>query len=249
MRPTAASTSTTSHPGATARTRTPCMKLVRFLARSGNPSQADPSSQAGAARDHARRDGPQRRHAGVRARRHAVRLGGRRRRRAGPGEAHGEALAPRRARLVVRDPGRQSLHRPGRPPWGDLGLRPAQPLALLLRQADGRPLDRRRRPSELGGGRLPACGHPRRGELWLALLRGHARRDQRDVREHPVAPAVARVSARFERRTDGHRRLRLSRQPPAVPVRLVPVRRLVLREALDARRRRRGRPWRSRTPR
>ncbi len=43
---------------------------------------------------------------------------------------------------------------PRRRPGRDLGLRPAQPVALLLRPPDRRPVDRRRRPERGGGGRL-----------------------------------------------------------------------------------------------
>ena len=55
----------------------------------------------------------------------------------------------------------------------DRRLRPAQPVALLVRPQDRRPLDRRRRPGQLGGGRLPHRGERRRArELRLEPLRG-----------------------------------------------------------------------------
>ena len=47
-----------------------------------------------------------------------------------------------------------------KPRWETRRLRPAQPVALLLRPGDRRSLHRRRRPGRVGGDRLPAQGAP-----------------------------------------------------------------------------------------
>ncbi len=54
----------------------------------------------------------------------------------------------------------------------DLQLRPAQPVALLVRQLDRRPDHRRRRPGQGRGDRLHAQGQGAGRELRLARLRG-----------------------------------------------------------------------------
>ena len=53
-------------------------------------------------------------------------------------------------RRAVPDPGGQPVRRPRRARAGDLGVRPAQPVALLVRPLDRRPVDRRRRPERRG---------------------------------------------------------------------------------------------------
>ena len=70
-----------------------------------------------------------------------------------------------------------------------LGLRAAQPVALRLRPSHRRPRDRRRRPEPARGGRLPAGGIRRRGQLRLEPVRGQ-RALQRSDR-----PAAVRLRA------------------------------------------------------
>ena len=55
--------------------------------------------------------------------------------------------------LALRHPQGQPVRGPGRLAPRDLGSRPAQPVALLVRPRDRRSLDRRRRPERVGGGR------------------------------------------------------------------------------------------------
>ena len=57
---------------------------------------------------------------------------------------------------------------------GNVGLRLAQSMALLIRPPNRRPVDRRRRPGRLGGSQLPAGRQPRRRELRLVDHGGHA---------------------------------------------------------------------------
>ena len=86
-------------------------------------------------------------------------------------------------------PARQPLPRRRRAAGRDLGLRPAQPLALLLRPPDRRPLDRRRRPGRARGDRLPA----RRVERGAA--RTTAGRSWRGPSATPATPARPRRPA------------------------------------------------------
>ena len=60
--------------------------------------------------------------------------------------------------LGLRRPGRQPVRRPGWRAARDLGDRPAQPVALLHRARERRPVDRRRRRGRAGGGR--PCRRP-----------------------------------------------------------------------------------------
>ena len=86
--------------------------------------------------------------------------GGSRRRSRQPGPEPGLAArqdAPDRRQRHVRrhglpDPGQQPVRRQAGP-RRDLGARPAQPVALLVRPGDRRPLDRRRRPGPVRGDR------------------------------------------------------------------------------------------------
>ena len=104
-------------------------------------------------------------------------------------------------RRPVRHPGRQPVRRPGRRPPGDLGLRAAEPVALLVRPRDRRPVDRGRRPERPGGDRRRARGIDRRAELRLEPVRGVApvpgRPDPPQTRSAPctsirTGPAAAR---------------------------------------------------------
>ena len=87
-------------------------------------------------------------------------------------------------------------------PTGDLGIRPPEPVALLDRSRDGRPVRARRREHVAGGDQRPSERRPRR-ELRLALLRGNARlRRERNVRAG--GRATRRLPPRG-RRVRGHR--------------------------------------------
>src|SRR4029453_3560568 len=57
---------------------------------------------------------------------------------------------------AVRDPSGQPVRRLVGCAPGDLGLRPAEPVAVLVRRGDRRPVDRRRRGESAGGNRQPA---------------------------------------------------------------------------------------------
>ena len=99
----------------------------------------------------------------------------------------------------------------GRAGWraGDLGARPAQPVALLVRPRQRRPLDRRRRPERVGRGR-PRQARRRRHQLRLEPLRGPARlRPRHAARRRAARGPVAEYS--HSRRLQHHGRLRLPR--------------------------------------
>ena len=146
---------------------------------------------------------PQRRPAGLRSRRLPVRGGGRRRRRrrslrdrpehqhdAGQDPPHRRERAPTRPSTASRRPTRSSPAGPApaadRQLRRDLGLRPAQPVALQLRPPDRRPLHRRRRPGRVGGDRLPARGRRGRPQLRVGRAGGRpARRGAGPERQLP----------------------------------------------------------------
>ena len=93
---------------------------------------------------------------------------------------------------------------------GDRRLRPAQPVAVQLRQGDRRPLHRRRRPGLLGGDRLHAALEPRPGELRLERLRGERTTTSRRARTRPGisscpsrSTATPRAAARSPAATSG----------------------------------------------
>ena len=108
---------------------------------------------------------PQRRPARLRAGRVPLHRHRRRRRERRPGRERPERAPPcsarscgsprtsRAATPAYRIPSTNPWARSTTYPPGDLGLRPPQPLALQLRPHDRRPLDRRRRPEPLRGGR------------------------------------------------------------------------------------------------
>ena len=95
---------------------------------------------------------------------------------------------PGRSRQELREPAGQSLRRRRRC-RRDLGLRPAQSLALQLRP-ERRPLHRRRRRGCARGGELPARRAPRRGQLRMGSGRGHPRPPApgRGPADFPVRP-------------------------------------------------------------
>ena len=79
---------------------------------------------------------------------------------------------------------------------GDLRLRPAQPVAVLVRPRDRRPVDRRRRPGRVGGDQLRRARQGRGRELRLARRSRATTRyaDGESAPGHvkPVIDAVAR---------------------------------------------------------
>ena len=129
---------------------------------------------------------PQRRSAAVRARRPA--LYRRRRQRQ-------ERERPEHRRPARQDPAHEPARRrrPAGPP-GDLRVRAAQSVAVLVRQPHGRPPDRRRRRHLVGGDR-PAPGRTsRRREL--RLDRSRARMPTvRPTAARPAHPADPRIRA------------------------------------------------------
>ena len=112
--------------------------------------------------------------------------------------------APERRPALPRaalEPVRRALRRARR----DLQLRPAQPVALLLRPPHGRPHDRRRRPERDRGDRLRAP-RPRQGrELRLAPVRGAQPLHAGRVRARP-RPARDRAPAQPRQLLDHRRR-------------------------------------------
>ena len=96
----------------------------------------------------------------------------------------------RRGRGRVHDPAGQPLRRPAAQARRDLVVRPAQPMAVLVRPADRRPHDRGRGPGPVGGDRLQSArlGLRSRRELRLELPRG-------PTRLHQSRSAVSRAAA------------------------------------------------------
>ena len=130
----------------------------------------------------------------------------------------------RRARTPSRPTTRSSARRT---PARDLGVRAAQPVALLVRPRHRRPLDRRRRSERVGGDRLGfPPGRRRARQLRVEPPRGHARVPRRPRRD--VVLPVVRAHAR-RRQLLGHRRLRVPRQDDPGAARHVPVHRLLRR--------------------
>ena len=122
---------------------------------------------------------PQRRATPVRARREALRRHGGRRERGRPAEPRPDTgLTPRQAAADESPRGR----------LGGGRLRPAQPLALLVRSEDRRSLHRRRRPERVRGDRLPAERRATR-ELRLGTIRGEQLVRDRH-RSDPPSPLV-----------------------------------------------------------
>ena len=80
--------------------------------------------------------------------------------------------------------------------WKTVAARPAQSVALLVRPGDEQPLDRRRRPGHVGGGRLPAgCQARQARELRLEPLRGLLASTRRATRTRRPAARCARSSS------------------------------------------------------
>ncbi len=121
-----------------------------------------------------------------------------------------------------------------RPPAAaDLRAGPAQPLAVLLRPADRRPVDRRRRAGGVGGDRPPAGGRAAGHELRLEPVRGQPR-VQRDL---ACRAAVHEPGGRVQPRARvlGDRRVRVPRPVDPRARRALRVRRLLQRPAVVAR--------------
>ena len=141
-------------------------------------------------------------------------------------------------------PVRQPVREPRRRPARDLGLRAAQPVAVLVRRRHRRPVDRRRRPERLRGGRLPA-GRVGRAQLRLEPARGPPPLQRRRPPRRRRRPGD-RVRA-GRRRLHRDRRLRLPRPAHPRPPRRLPVRRLLRRLDQGGQDPRRARSWSSAT--
>ena len=152
-----------------------------------------------------------------------------------------------------RLPPRQApAHRPGHRRGHDLRLRPAQPLALLLRPQHRRPHHRRRRPGPLRGGRLrrrrPGDGAGANYGWNQYEGAAHLSGQRAGGRGAGHGPAGHRVPARPG--VLDHRRLRGARPGAARARRHLPLRRQLHRRHLRrhaARRARRAR-WASPSP-
>ena len=130
--------------------------------------------------------------------------------------------------------GQPLRRRRGGGPRGDMGLRPAQPLAVQLRPRDGRPVGRRRGAESIRRGERRQAGPQLRVERdgGLALLPAGELR--------LTGPGDAGRRVRPRRRMLGDGRVRVPRASPADPVRSVPVRRLLQRQDMGAEARWRG---------
>ena len=103
---------------------------------------------------------------------------------------------------AVHDPGRQPVRRRAGGAARDLDVRAAQPVALLVRPRDRRPVDRRRRPERVRGDRLQPAGQGAGAELRLEPSGGlprvpgqRARDDVAPVSSSRTPTATARSSA------------------------------------------------------
>ena len=102
-------------------------------------------------------------------------------------------------KILRIDPRRGAARTPAQPVrQRGLGLRAAQPVALLVRPRHRRPRDRRRRPGRQRGGRLGPRVRRRRArrQLRLALLRGHDPDAGQPERPRLGAALLARDAAR-----------------------------------------------------
>ena len=155
---------------------------------------------------------------------------------------HGQALNTLLGKILRIDPRRsgsrpysvpaqQPVRRPLRRPAGDLQLRAAQPVAVLVRPPDRRPDDRRRRPERDRGGQLrPPRQGPRR-ELRLARVRGPRSLHVRRARARRGDAGDHREPRR--RQLLDHRRRRDPRPGAVRLARALRVRRPVPRRAPD----------------
>ena len=177
---------------------------------------------------------PQRRHGRVRQGRPPLRRDGRRRLGRRPRESGAEPRARcsgRSSASTRPDPGAKPVI---------VADRRQQPVALLVRPAKRRPLDRRRRPELDRGGRSRRLAVARAPQLRLERLRG-----QLDVRGRAARPGTAREAVAqysHDARLLDHRRLRLPRHGGAGGRRALLLRRLLQRHGLVAEARRRHWP-------
>ena len=123
-------------------------------------------------------------------------------------------IDPRRSgEQALQDPVEQPVREPLGRARRDLQLRAAQPVALLVRSLDRRPVDRRRRPGRDRGDRLRDEGRGERRELRLAPVRGQRPDAGHQRRRGRAGPRAAGPRAHPRRRQLlGHRRLRRARQ-------------------------------------
>ena len=129
---------------------------------------------------------PQRRPAPVRARRQALRRHGRRRLGRRSAATTAQNLARSSASCCASNVDKRGAR------WQIVGLRPAQPVALLVRSRDRRPLHRRRRPERVGGDRL-------RGRAAAPALRtsaGHVYEGTHEVLKDGRSTRAGRSSSR-----------------------------------------------------
>ena len=151
---------------------------------------------------------PQRRPDCVRPGRAPLRGDGRRRRRRRPAEPraeHGHAARQARADRRVADTAVAADRRARRP----------QPMAVLVRPSERRPLDGGRRPERVGGDRLPAAVAARRADqLRLGRLRG-----ARAVREQGARRAARWCSRSRSTRTASAARSRVGSSTAVPPCR------------------------------
>ncbi len=124
---------------------------------------------------------------------------------------------------AYRVPGRQPLRRADRRVRGDLRLRPAQPVALLVRPG-WHALGGRCGAGRVGGGGPRGEGR----QLRLECSRRHALLQRDHLRHHRPAPARPRVRPQCRRRLLDHRRIRAAggRWRVCGPCGLVRLRRL-----------------------
>ena len=115
-----------------------------------------------------------------------------------------------RAQSIEREARQAAADQPDctRRDLADRRARPAQPVAILVRPRQRRPLHRRRRPGSVGGDRLPAARHgSARSRTTAGALRGRCRYSSTPLDPGElVAPVYVYATTG---RLFGHRRLRL----------------------------------------
>src|SRR5205823_1628453 len=181
----------------------------------------------------AARGQPQRRAGPLRARPAALHRLRRRRRGGRPARAAGQRPEPRHAarqdlahrpaaerRAPIPRAGVEPVRRPAGRPARDLRLRPAQPMAVLVRPPDRRPDDRRRRGRSGRRGRLRAPRECARAKLRLAAVGGAPAQLQR-ARPGRRLPGPAALPPRRQLLDHGRLRRARPRRPRALrPLRL-----------------------------
>ena len=206
----------------------------RRVPRRSDREPGRPRIAAACALDPAPREQPQRRAARVRPRRPALHRRRRRRLRGRP-----QPLRPGPQRPLREDPAHRPARQRGQPVHGarrqpvrralgrqarDLRLRPAQPVALLLRPLHRRAGDRRRRPGQDRGGRLRGQGRGQGRQLRLERVRGPVALQPRQRARRGAAGAAADPRLRL---VLDRRRLRRARRIGAGAARSLRLRRPV----------------------